>query len=706
MSYGILAYNNSGKILISTDIQGLHFAGSATYLNSTQSLTTNFPNYAIDGSFLSGSWIHYFNITLPNASNPVFFIRPKNTIYQYGIIKQYIGGLNVWNVDIIQNGTSSYPPEVYAFTTAAYARLDANAGLQLDTTGPGIITYLSDGITVGFDSRKDPLGILWADQNVYPPQLPSDGGAPVTETSYPHAWQDQNLDFNFKSDNTYNSYYHGITDPSADLMFSAPSTAQSVRTRVKGGYKNSKGQTHYSTAQWWVFYIQTYGLRSNNTLIAGWTPYKAGYFYHQEFSSGGWFGSDSGQMSQGSRPYPDKTINWINNTAMITNANYYIITPSWAIIPLYGVYDLLENDSYTMFVGGARVPDGTYYWTIKHITTNNSDFVAVSGSINVYVYGLFDIQPREDNVFEGPQTFQVELRKNSTSGIIVKTSDIFTIRERPGYAWADYPTTVNEGPVSFSISTTNVPSGTVLYWFLYIDTTEAADYTAISGSFTINSAGQGIFTVPLLADNLTEGTEQFRVSVSLLDPSTSYNYWFYIVLVGPNDVIVTDSSQEYSGGGGGGGGGGAVTLGYNNGNIINVEGYNYTPDTSIIILNTNGTIDYYSDNSGGTAPTTWFSPTTAGGSSSFEFKIIANSIPNSCTLSYGRISSATGSHGPIGSSWDSGWWDLNGYMGFVQFYNGGMVDRTMTGTLYIRDKNNAAIQIGKSITMKSYANPY
>jgi len=697
MAYGILAYNDTGKILISTDIQGLHFAGSATLFSSTQSLTTSIPNYNRTG-VISGSWIHTYTITLPAASAPVFFIRPKNTVAQYGIINQYKNS-NIWCVDILQSGDTSYPPEVYAFTAAQYARLDSTAGLQIDTTGPGIITYLSDGTTVAFDSRKDPLGILYANQSIIPPELPSDGGAPVTDTGYPWGWQDQNLDFDFRSNTTYNSYSHGLTTAATDLMFSAPSTAHSVRTRVKGGYKNSRGQTHYSTAQWWVFYIQTYGLTSDNKLIAGWAPYKAGYYYHQEYSSGGWFGSDSGQMSQGSRPYPDKTINWQYNTAMITNANYYIVTPGWTIIPLYGVYDITEGTTFDMFVGGSRVPNGTYYWVINHGTTNYQDFTAVNGSVTIFNgFGLFTISLVEDNVFEGPQTFTVSLRKDSIYGQTVKTSDTFTVREQRYYSWSSYPTNaVSEGNVSFSIATTNVPNGTELYWFLYIDSTESEDFTTTSGAFTISN-NSGSFTVPLLADSLTEGTEQFRVSVSSL-PNFS---WFSIILVGPNDIIVNDTSQT-----GGGGGSSTLTLGFNTTNVIRVAGNTDTPEVSIINLNTDGTIDYYDDNStaGYPAPTTWFSPTTAGGSSNFEFKVIVNSVPPNCNLSYGRVSGQTGGRASIGSQWDSGWWDLDGYIGFVQLYNAGTVNRTMTGTLYIRNKTTLT-EINRSITMLTYGSPY
>jgi hypothetical protein len=709
MAYGILAYNDTGKILISTDIQGLHFAGIAVFVSTTVNINKSFPNYSRN-NVLTGSWIHRYSIVLPSASAPVFFIRPTNATVQYGIIQQNASG-NSWYVDILQSGDNSYPAQVYAFTTAQYARLDSNAGLAMDTTGPGILTYLSNGTTVAFDSRKDPLGILYANQSVRPPQLPSDGGAPVSDTGYPWYWQDQNLDFNFKSDTTFTSYSHGLTDSATDLMFSAPSTAHSVRTRVKGGYKLScssgvlgiggGSQPHYSTAQWWVFYIQTYGLTSSNTLIAGWTPYKAGYAYREEYSSGGWFGSPSGQMSLGSRPYPDKTINWQYNTAMITKATNYVLTPTWSLRPLYGSVYNFEGSFVTIYAGAPRAPVGYYYWTIKHGTTVAADFIVTSGSVYVseYNYGTFNINFVEDNVFEGLQTFQVELRKDSITGQILKTSDTLYVTDRQYYSWNTYPTgPVNEGSaVLFKVNTQNVAANTTLWWYVSIVNTTGLDFVFSSGSFVINTQGIGEFTVPVKADNLTESIDEyFAVNITNTDPQVNIFYQ-NIVLFAQNNIYITDTSQSPGSSG--------PTLGFNNSNSISVTGIYETPEISIIILNTNGSIDYYDDNTSGTAPTTWYSPNSVNGSSSFEFKVIVNSVPSTCNLSYGQISGSTGGRASISSQWDSGWWDLNGYAGFVQLYNAGTVNRTMTGTLYIRNKTTLT-EINRSITMLTYGSIY
>jgi hypothetical protein len=75
-------------------------------------------------------------------------------------------------------------------------------------------------------------------------------------------------------------------------------------------------------------------------------------------------------------------------------------------------------------------------------------------------------------------------------------------------------TSVNEGSsVTFDISTTNVPTGTTLYWSIFGGpNVTAADFTISSGSFVITSDA-GIVTVGIVDDYITEGTEFFYLEV-------------------------------------------------------------------------------------------------------------------------------------------------------------------------------------------------
>ena len=68
----------------------------------------------------------------------------------------------------------------------------------------------------------------------------------------------------------------------------------------------------------------------------------------------------------------------------------------------------------------------------------------------------------------------------------------------------------NEGAsATANVTTTNVANGTTLYWT--VDAT-TADVSITSGSFSINT-NTGSFTIPAIADSLTEGSETYNIRV-------------------------------------------------------------------------------------------------------------------------------------------------------------------------------------------------
>lgn len=311
MAQGILVTNPSGHILISSEVEGLHCAGTATYDSLLLSGLTDFPTFD-DANTLSGRCVHRYRWL--GTDTPVFFIKPANINLFHGILNQWTDGVYQW-VDVIQSGGTSAPPTIYVFVRPR--QLVASAGV-------GIQTRLPDG-NVAFDSRLKPLAIAYA-ASVIPPTLPCDGGQPTNESGF--AWNDTTLDFDFHCDTTYNSYtMPGTVIPSA-LAFSAPSVAQAVYTRQKNGYKYSSGtyggQSHWSTAVWWAMYHQAYRLQSG-VLQSGWCVYAAGYWFSSTWESGSWYdgGGSGGGLQNGDRPYNDKTINLTENVAIVVNADYY-----------------------------------------------------------------------------------------------------------------------------------------------------------------------------------------------------------------------------------------------------------------------------------------------------------------------------------------------------------------------------------------------
>lgn len=112
----------------------------------------------------------------------------------------------------------------------------------------------------------------------------------------------------------------------------------------------------------------------------------------------------------------------------------------------------------------------------------------------------------------------------------------------PTYAITGSPTVVNEGSsVTFTIVTTNVGNGTVLYWTTHapdgeLNTPSAGDFTdnTTEGSVTINS-NAGSFIRTLVEDSSTEGDEVFVIK--LRQDSTSG-----AILATSNTVTIGDTS--------------------------------------------------------------------------------------------------------------------------------------------------------------------
>jgi hypothetical protein len=166
------------------------------------------------------------------------------------------------------------------------------------------------------------------------------------------------------------------------------------------------------------------------------------------------------------------------------------------------------------------VANGTpLYWSITNGTTTNADFSLVNGTFTVTNNaGSFTVGPLADSLTEGAETFTVALRTGSVSGTTVATSNTVTVNDTstaptPTYFFNGQPTSINEGTATtFVVGTTLVPNGTTLYWTIVNGTTSNADFSAVSGSFSINS-NSGSFAITPLADITTEGSETFTINI-------------------------------------------------------------------------------------------------------------------------------------------------------------------------------------------------
>ena len=323
MSYGFSAINTSGQTIISDEMENLHFYGKATLNGNDGGDYGDFPGYSGANDTLDGRIIFTYSLVLEPPTggggifvpaSPLVFIKPTDYTRWHALLTQSVAADGkTWTFDVIASGLSqSNPPELFCFVNA-----NSTSGA---TSDHGLIVWKADGYTRTFDSRYRPLAVT-AGGSIAPATCPSDDGCPGVSTGHP--WNYATLDHDFRSSSQYNSQAtNGATY--TNLMFSAPSLAQAVYKRQVEGYKYSSsswggGQSHWSTAIWWVMYRNTFRIR-NGYFDAGWTDYAAGYSFSSNHEGGGWFGGGGGGYSSGTMPYSAKVINQGSNAFMIADS--------------------------------------------------------------------------------------------------------------------------------------------------------------------------------------------------------------------------------------------------------------------------------------------------------------------------------------------------------------------------------------------------
>ena len=193
-------------------------------------------------------------------------------------------------------------------------------------------------------------------------------------------------------------------------------------------------------------------------------------------------------------------------------------------------------------------PNGTYYWTINHVTTANADFSAVNGSFSLTGGGAqdngtgsFSLTTVADRTTEGAETFTVSVRSGSISGTVIVTSGSITVNDislTPAFTVT--PASIDEGATG-SFTVNNLGAAGTYYYTINHVTTANADFSSVSGSFnTATLNGNGTFTITTIADTTTEGAQTFTVSVRSGSISGT-------ILVTSGSVTVNDTSLTASG---------------------------------------------------------------------------------------------------------------------------------------------------------------
>jgi len=196
---------------------------------------------------------------------------------------------------------------------------------------------------------------------------------------------------------------------------------------------------------------------------------------------------------------------------------FYTITPSTTVQN--------EGSPVTFNITTTGVAEGTLVYWINVGTTNSADFATTDNGFVTISGGSASITltATADFTTEGEETIIIQLRSGSINGQLEVTSatvrvvDASTTPIVPTYSIATSIYSVNEGSsLTFTVTTTNVPDGTPLYWSINNVTTSAGDFATSNGTFNITTTGingTGSFSVTPTADSTTEGPEKFTVSI-------------------------------------------------------------------------------------------------------------------------------------------------------------------------------------------------
>lgn len=248
-------------------------------------------------------------------------------------------------------------------------------------------------------------------------------------------------------------------------------------------------------------------------------------------------------------------------TATVDDTSVY--PPTYVLTNLSG--DTASEGSSSIFtLSGNNIIDGTYWYTVNHITTDASEFryYADSGAFNVVSnYGNFSLFPEADLTTEGNQTFTVSVRKDSTVSPILVTSNVITLVDTSltpiPYGSFRASETISDGLGRPTVLEGNTyvayPSGsyfstdkpfTMEFWYRH----ENRDATLVSlkndNSFYITISGGGGTTdygysgstghsIWVRQYNYNPGTDSTNV---VLETTLAYglhnNKWYYIGLKG------------------------------------------------------------------------------------------------------------------------------------------------------------------------------
>jgi len=297
MTYGIIAKNDSGNVMIDSDFEHYHFAGKATLFQSTRvpplSAGTNTAHSPSTPTGLAPTQINsnIFKYVLTarastNSAAPMCFIKPittgSNAPYASIVLVEKSG--TSWHIWVMQTyGYSS--PSLYCFLPLN--EMSASSAYATDTHG---IQAFNNSGAVTYDSRILPLKIV--------------GGGNAAAPSLAHTGASSAYNVNLSVNVTPLNYATGVsgadsTVPASDMMYYCPSIAHSCQEHQaassgEGFQAQGYNSFFYAWSRadlWWCFYRSAFRINTGFYFQSSYSIYASGHVWDTDENTSGILGA-------------------------------------------------------------------------------------------------------------------------------------------------------------------------------------------------------------------------------------------------------------------------------------------------------------------------------------------------------------------------------------------------------------------------------
>jgi hypothetical protein len=218
------------------------------------------------------------------------------------------------------------------------------------------------------------------------------------------------------------------------------------------------------------------------------------------------------------------TVNVQNSTANITinDTSKATLPPTYNLSGTSSSVNEGDNATFTLYTTNVQAGTSVPY-VISGLSATDITDGAVNGSVSVNAAGLatISIPISADKVTEGTETLTVTAGSKSASVQILDTSKQSVVTN---YSIAPSASSVNEGSTAkFTVTATGVTAGASGAYTLSGLNAEDITGGEVNGRVTFDDLGMATISVPIAADNKTEGSESLTLTMGSASSSVTIN---------------------------------------------------------------------------------------------------------------------------------------------------------------------------------------